>query len=272
VNHLDQRIAKPGHRRKSVDESPVRALRLNGGVTPTQGQVRTAARAASRANAKLVEDLERLCSDAGISHRALADAAGVSHGYLSKVMACKVRPSLGTYAKLAVPLGADLSTRLYPNTGPLIRDRHQARITEALLGSHHPRWTPATEVGVRQPARGWIDVVLHEARERRLVAVEIESNIGRIEQQVRWARMKADSLPSWAGWPVDGAEISRLLIVRRTRANRQTALEFARQLAAAYPAHPEDAMGALTGSTPWPGAAMVWAQIDPDRVRFLASR
>ena len=53
-----------------------------------------------------------------------------------------------------------------PNTGPLIWDRHQARIVEGLLGKLHPRWRPATEVGVTRPARGWIDVVLHDAREQ----------------------------------------------------------------------------------------------------------
>lgn len=187
-------------------------------------------------------------------------------------MAGKAKASLETYARLAIPLGADLSTRLYPNTGPLIRDRHQARILEALLQELHPRWRAATEAGVRQPVRGWIDAVLHDPRERRILAVEIESDIRRIEQQIRWAQMKAESLPSWEGWPAEGAEISRLLVMRRTRTTRQTATEFARQLAVAYPAHPEDALAALTGLTPWPGATMVWAQIEPTRVRFLASR
>ncbi|HEY4269244.1 MAG TPA: helix-turn-helix transcriptional regulator [Galbitalea sp.] len=237
-----------------------------------RSQRQAASRAAERARARLVEDIERLCADAGIAPERLANSAGVPGSCLRRIMAGKASPSLETYAKLAVPLGADLSTRLYPNTGPLIRDRHQGRIAEALLGALHPRWRAATEVGVRQPARGWIDVVLHEERERRVVAVEIESDIRRIEQQVRWAQMKAESLPSWEGWPVEGAEISRLLIVRRTRATQQTALEFSRQLSAAYPAHPEDAVAALTGIARWPAAAMIWAQIGPDRVRFHTSR
>jgi hypothetical protein len=37
--------------------------------------------------------------------------------YLRRIMAGKASPTIETYAKLAVPLGADLSTRLYPNTG-----------------------------------------------------------------------------------------------------------------------------------------------------------
>jgi transcriptional regulator with XRE-family HTH domain len=241
-------------------------------MTASQAQARAAARIAIRARAKLVEDLERLMSDAGLTQSALSLAADVDHAQVSRILAGKAKPSLETYAKLAVPLGADLATRLYPNTGPLIRDRHQARIAEALVAARHPRWQPATEVGVRHPARGWIDVVLHEVRERRIVAVEIESDIRRIEQQVRWAQMKAESLPSWEGWPGEGAEVSRLLIVRRTRTNQRTAMEFARQLAVAYPAHPADAIAALTGVAAWPGPAMLWARIEPDRVRFLTSR
>jgi hypothetical protein len=192
-------------------------------------------------------------------------------------MAGTVSPTLETYAKLAVPLGGDFAARLYPNTGPLIRDRHQGRILEALLAQAHPRWRPTTEVGVRQPARGWIDLALHDPREGVILAVEIESEIRRIEQQVRWAKMKAESLPSSDVWPQDDGRteaprISQLLVVRRTRATRQTALEFATQLAAAYPAHPEDAIASLTGVTPWPGPALIWADFGRDRVRLLPRR
>ena len=237
-----------------------------------------------------------MCADAGVALETLAKAAGVPGSYVRRIVAGTARPSIETYAKLAVPLGADLATRLYPNTGPLIRDRHQARIVEALLGQLHPRWRATTEVGVTRPARGWIDVVLHDPREALFVAVEIESDIRRIEQQLRWSRMKADALPSWADWPggargSDGPDrahgsdgprgdspdgdrpgISQLLIVRRTRATRQTATEFVGQLSVAYPAHPDDALSALTGTAQWPGPARVWAQIEPDRVRFLPTR
>ena len=225
-----------------------------------------------------MEDIERLCADAGIPLESLSRAADVSPSFLRRIMAGKARPSLETYAKLAIPLGADLATRLYPNTGPTIRDRHQGRMLEALLEVRHPRWLPHTEVAVRKPARGWIDVVLREPRENLLVATEIESELRRLEQTVRWSREKAESLPSSLLWrPLDGdgdhpPSISRLLVVRRTRATRRTATEFAKQLALAYPVHPEDAMAALTGTAPWPGAALVWAQVEPDRVRFLPTR
>jgi transcriptional regulator with XRE-family HTH domain len=240
---------------------------------PGRGQRLAAARAADRARKRLVEDVERLCADAGISLEALANAAGVPASYLRRIMSGHARPSIETYTKVAVALGADLATRMYPNTGPLIRDRHQARMVEALLATLHPRWRATIEVGVRQPVRGWIDVVLSDDREGAIVAAEVESDLRRIERSVRWARMKADALPSWDGWSIGSTpRTSQLLIVRRTRSTERTSTEFARQLAAAYPGHPQDALAALRGTTPWPGATLVWANLDSNGVRFLPMR
>jgi len=181
---------------------------------------------------------------------------------------------MDTYAKLALALGSDLSARLYPNTGPSIRDRHQARMLEALLAQLHPRWRAYPEVAVRRPSRGWIDVVAHDDRAGVLVATEIQSDLRRLEQLLRWFPEKVASLPSWEGWTQIGALAapSQLLIVRSTRTTRTIGREFERQLAAAYPAHPADALAALTGTVSWPGNALVWAEIERDRVRFIGRR
>jgi len=244
--------------------------------SPTRLERAAAYRAAERARAKLRDDIERLCADAGISIAALARSAGVPYAHLWRIMAGRSNASLETYAKLAAPLGADLATRLYPNTGPAIRDRHQGPILEHLLEIRAQRWLPFTEVGVMRPARGWIDVVLADREAGLLVAVEIESDLRRIEQTVRWSREKAESLPSWQGWhaiAVEGrSSISQLLVVRRTRSNVRIGTEFSHQLSAAYPAHPEDAIRALTGAAHWPGAALVWATIEPGRVRLVPTR
>lgn len=258
-----------GKRRRS-------AARFNPGVSTSNE--RLAARMADRALAKLIEDLERLMADSGIGVTALARAAGLTHGYLSAILARRVTPTLGTCAKLAVPLGADLAARLYPNTGPTIRDRHQARIFEGLLGILGGGWRTFGEATVWKPVRGAIDALLHNRREAVVVAAEIESEMRRIEQTIRWSKEKAEALPSWSGWPAllgDGGEaprISQLLIVRRTRTNERTAREFQRQLALAYPAHPADALAAIRGERAWPGSALVWARIEQARVRFLETR
>jgi hypothetical protein len=171
-------------------------------------------------------------------------------------------------------LGRTCRARYYPNTGPAIRDRHQARICEALLALVAPRWRPYPEVVVRRPSRGFIDVALHEPRERVILATEVESGLRRLEQQIRWSRDKAEALPSWEGWPHLGndPEISQLLIVRSTRTTREIGREFERILRAAYPAHPDDALAALTGTTRWPGAALVWARFDGRATRFMPRR
>jgi hypothetical protein len=48
--------------------------------------------------------------------------------------------------------------------------------------------------------------------------------------------------------------------------------EFQRQLGTAYPAHPADAIAALTGTIAWPGAALIWVEIERDRVRLIGRR
>lgn len=215
-----------------------------------------------------------MAADAGISHAALARAAGLPPSFLARILAGSARPSLETYARLATVLGADLNARLYPNTGPVIRDRHQVRVVEGTLGLLHPRWQRFGEVAVRRPVRGWIDLVLHEPRERTLVAVEVESTLNRVEQLIRWSTEKSASLPSWDGWSRmgDPPEISRLLIVRRTRATRDAAAAAEGQLRLAYPAHPADALAALTGTAPWPGPSLVWVRLEPDRLRLCDDR
>lgn len=220
---------------------------------PTKAQLRAAAAAAERVRANLRKDIATLCADAGISLAALAQASGVPYSFLWRFMAGTADASFDTLAKLAAPLGADLAARFYPNTGPTIRDRHQARILEALLSLLGGNWVRYAEASVWKPVRGAIDAVLHDRRAELLVATEIESDMRRIEQTIRWSKEKTDALPSWTGWAgvigQGGAppRVSQLLIVRRTRANERIAGEFARQLAVAYPAHPEDALAALRG-------------------------
>ncbi len=91
---------------------------------------------------------------------------------------------------------------------------------------------------------------------------------------MRWSDEKAASLGSWDGWAGLETEptVSRLLLVRRTRATRAVASAFARQLSVAYPAHPDDAVAALTGTAPWPGAALVWVTVGANEVRFSSGR
>jgi transcriptional regulator with XRE-family HTH domain len=222
----------------------------------------------------LAAEIARLRTDAGLSQCTLAAEAGLDSGYLSRIEQATVRPSAETYLRIAAALGADFNARLYPTTGPRIHDRHQAPILEALLELLHPRWAPFPEVAVRHASRGWIDLVLHDPRAGLLVATEIESELRRVEQLVRWSKEKADSLPSWDGWPrLPGAPVvSQLLIVRRTRATIEVGREFERQLRLAWPAHPADALASLAGTAGWPGASLIWATKESTKVRLHSTR
>ena len=233
-----------------------------------------ARRLVDRLHRVLGEDARRLREDAGLTRAALAEAAGVDATYLARLEEGTVNPSLEAYARLSVALGADLAAHLYPNTGPAIRDRHQARILEWLIGLLHPRWRSFTEVAVLRPARGWIDLVVHDRTAGTLLAVEIQSTLGRLEQLIRWSEEKTASLPSWDGYPQLGPieTTSRLLLVRSTRAARSIGREFVGQLGLAYPAHPQDAIAALTGTRPWPGPALVWVDVRPDAIRLIRHR
>ena len=233
-----------------------------------------ARRVVQRVHRVLGEDARRLREDAALTRAALADAAGVDATYVARIEEGLANPTVETYARLSIALGADLAAHLYPNTGPTIRDRHQARILEWLVAQGHPRWSPYTEVAVRRPARGWIDLVLHDQTAACVLTTEIQSTLARVEQIVRWSGEKSASLPSWDGYTHLGpvSTTSNLLVVRATRATRTIGKEFARQLEVAYPAHPEDAIAALTGTRPWPGPTLIWVDLRPDALRFLNHR
>lgn len=231
---------------------------------------------ARRVRQAAAADVVRLREDAGVTRAELARASGVDPSFLRRIELGAASASPETYAMLAVPLGADLALRLYPNTGPTIRDRHQARIEEALLAQVHPRWRAFAEVAVRRPSRGWIDLGFHDPQASLFLATEIQSDLRRLEQMIRWSAAKVEALPSWEGWGHLGpvATVSKLLVVRSTRATREVAREFRRLLAVAYPGDPEDALAALRGTTPWPGDAMLWCEMPPDAgpMRFVAGR
>jgi transcriptional regulator with XRE-family HTH domain len=235
-------------------------MRLNSAM-PARAFDTAAERVTRHALSSFGADMRRLREDAGITRAELARASGIDPSFLGEIEAGTANPSISTCSRLALGLGADLPLRLYPTTGPIIRDRHQASIAESTLGFVHQRWHPYSELAVRRPSRGWIDLGLHDARANVFIATEIQSEMRRLEQLLRWAEAKASALPSWENWARLEPEptISRLLIVRETRANRATAEEHRRLLRTSYPADARDALEALHSTSAWPGPAILWA-------------
>jgi transcriptional regulator with XRE-family HTH domain len=220
-------------------------------------------------------ELRTLREDAGLPKSVVAAAAGVDPTFLGRVEAAQRDASLEVLCRIAAVLGAEIGLRVFPSTGPVIHDRIQAPMVEALLQIASPTWHRHVEVAVRRPARGVIDIVLARPEIGRILSVQAHSDLRRLEQQIRWAGEKSDSLPSAVIWPAlvgDGvpAAVSRVLLLRSTVRTRELARTFAETLAAAYPADPTEVYDALVDATlPWPGNGILWARVDGHRATVL---
>jgi transcriptional regulator with XRE-family HTH domain len=215
-------------------------------------------------------DLERLRLDAPASIAHVAEIAGVDRSFVGRIESGEVNPSLETLTALAIALGADLSVRIYAGAGPRLTDRHQARMVEAVLVLLAGMWTPHLEVPVSRPIRGVIDAAFLRTIDRVLVVAEAYSTISRLEQQMRWSAEKAAAVRSSALAIDDRWSISRLLILRSTKTNRDLARTFEASLRATYPAPAAAAVRSLVHGDPWPGDAIIWVRIEGETVELLA--
>jgi transcriptional regulator with XRE-family HTH domain len=207
-----------------------------------------------------------------LSQREVAAAAEIDRSFLSKAEAGDANLTMDALAAVATALGTEASLRLFPTTGPRLRDHLQVRLLETLIATLHPRWRPRLEVPVYRPVRGVIDLVLVEPRGGALVGGEAHSEIRRAERQLRWAAEKVDSLPSATGWPWMGLEpeVGRLLILRSTTATRATVSSAPKVFGAAYPGRSMDAVEALSSPTGrFPNAAIVWVDLRGTSSRLM---
>ena len=227
-------------------------------------------RAATRA---LGLEIQRLRVDVGLTQREVAGRAGIDHGFLARIETGERTPSLTSLTAIATALGGDMRVHIYPGTGPVIRDAVHASMSSALLSLLDPRWQRFVEVPVYRPVRGVIDLVLHDPVQHVIVGTEVESDLRRLEQEIRWAGQKAEALPSadlWRFSPEAGeASISRLLVLRSTRRTRDLAREYGPLLEAAYPAAASAVLASLRSGAPWPGAGIVWCRVERGTTTIL---
>lgn len=222
-------------------------------------------------------DLRRLIDDTGATPAAIARAARVSPDMVGMVLSARRNASLRTLARIALALGCDLSVRITPGAGIPIHDRVQGRMIEAFLTALHPRWRPLPEVAVRTPARGSIDLVLADGADLVLVACEFQSQLRRPEQALRWSNEKAAALRQTDVYAMAAASspgvdpaVRRLLVVRSTVATRVIVHELPALFAAAYPAPPAAAVGALRRGTDWPGDALLWMHVHGRKATLMS--
>ena len=194
--------------------------------------------------------------DAGLSRRSVCDAAGIGPNTLAALERDDREPTIEVLSRLATALGGELSVRFHPGSGPALRDHLQAAMVEGLLGQRSTRWMAEVEVRVFTPSPGVIDVVLRDGLGS-VIACEAQSEIRRLEQQIRWARAKAEALPRKVG----EAETSRILLLRTSPATRALVSTYPTTFRVAYPVSHRDAVAALVGDAAWIGAAIVWMDV-----------
>ena len=148
-----------------------------------------------RLQRQLGEDATRARLDLGATRSAVAKAAGIDRAFYGRIEAGAAAPSLETIAAIGYALGGEASLRLYRGTGARVTDRWQAPMVEGLLRELHARWRPHLEVAVWRPARGVIDLVLEDRAATLLVAGEVQSTIGRLEEQLSMDRTEGHVTP-----------------------------------------------------------------------------
>jgi transcriptional regulator with XRE-family HTH domain len=219
------------------------------------------------------EDIRRMRLDAGLTQTELGGVAGIHRSHLARIEAGTARPSLEVLIAVGIALGADLGLRYFPGAGPRLHDRFQVAMVETVIRSLDPRWRAEVEVPVLRPARGVIDLVLTDRASPSIVAAEAQSELRRLEQQIRWSAEKADGLTDrlrGEGLLAAGDTASRLLILRSTLATRELARRYAATLAAAFPARTRDVVRALTTpNAPWPGSGIIWIRLEGERVTLI---
>lgn len=145
--------------------------------------------------------------EAGITQASLAAAVDIDPTHLSRIEHGLTQPSLDVLVGLAAALGGDLSVRLFPGTGPRIKDRLQAPMIEALIRELHPRWTAMPEAAVPK-VRGFIDLALSLHDRSAGVACEAQSELPSIDTIVRRAIEKAGALTDLG---IVGSRVSPML-------------------------------------------------------------
>jgi len=206
----------------------------------------------------------------------VAEAAGIHPSYLRLIELGRRDPSAKILTRIAAALGADMGLRVFPRSGPVLRDRFQARMIETLLRLLPADWTPYPEVPVSRPVRGVVDLVAVRPATSQVISIEAQSEVRRLEQQLRWASEKTDALPSATIWPevlrtcVGQPRVSRILVLRSTVATRSLARMFATTLNAAYPAAAGELRAALLDpAAPWPGNGILWMKVDGSETSTL---
>ncbi len=100
----------------------------------------------------IAEDLRRMREDAGLDACSCRPDRGRPSVGRRRIEDGSIDPTLETVMRVAAALGADLHARVYPGTGPAVRDRHQ--VAHGRVAARRAPSTLACDAGGRRPAPG----------------------------------------------------------------------------------------------------------------------
>lgn len=164
----------------------------------------------------------------GLSQRRLAELAGVSQSFVSRVEHGRQRPNWPTACALAAAAGHDLSLRLFPTDGVPLRDRGQLGAVEAIVAQAHGSWRVRLEHPVAAGDRRAADLVL-EGRDE-ILHIEVEGGLVDLQAQLRAAQLKRAALEQQFG-----RQVTLVLAVPGTRRSRSVLASIRPAIAPALP-------------------------------------
>jgi transcriptional regulator with XRE-family HTH domain len=179
-------------------------------------------------------DLREARIAAGLSQRAVADAAGLSHPTVSRLERGRSPEiSLLAIARVGAAVGLKPVLRLYPDGDP-IRDIAHVKLLERLHARIHAQLRWRTEVPLPIPGdpRAWDATI---AGMGFVIGVEAETRIRDAQAVARRTNLKQR----------DGELDHVVLLVAGTRSNRRALAAAATELSAAFPIPQRDCLRAL---------------------------
>jgi transcriptional regulator with XRE-family HTH domain len=179
-------------------------------------------------------DLREARITAGLSQRAVAEAAGVSHPTVSRIeRGTSPEISLLAIARIGAAVGLKPVLRLYPDGDP-IRDIAHVKLLERLHARIHPQLRWRTEVPLPIPGdpRAWDATI---AGMGFVIGVEAETRIRDAQAVARRTNLKQR----------DGQLDHVVLLVAGTRSNRRALVAAGPGLATAFPVSQRDCLRAL---------------------------
>jgi transcriptional regulator with XRE-family HTH domain len=202
-----------------------------------------------------------------ITQRELADAVGVSRGYVAMLEGGRANPSLALVERFGDALGVDFQLVRRP---PVITGRDGQRdLVHAWCSSYSHRRLRRASLSVAREvevvhgrSHGWIDLLAFDDRTNTLFIIEIKTrldDLGAIERRLGWYEREAFRAARTLGWQPRRLSTWLLFLAsdevdRAIRANRDV-------LALAFPMRARDMLASLGGTPASIGRGL--AMIDP---------